>query len=195
MPTSVVQQGQAWGDKAAPGEASGRKIADLSVLASKQREWRDLPAEDKLGLINEIMTRIAVVSDKGFLEMANKNLEMMGMSPQTPEGKAQAAETAFFSCMSVKQTLFGLRQAYELRTGKSKYEHTLTNLPMKKAVNGQIITQIIPGDPASKNNPFYANNIGEIWFDPRFIKEANDVQPFNFGFFDQKADGAMVVLG
>jgi hypothetical protein len=58
------------------------------------------------------------------------------------------------------------------------------------------VAQIIPGDPASKFNPFAKSNmVGEVWFDAQQVKEQSDVKPFSFDFFDKKKDGAMVVLG
>lgn len=196
MPTTYLQQGAGWDENTSHGSTTTLQGSfDLSLLAAKQPEWRDLSAQDKLGYINAILDAIAKDGPDGFIEMANKNLQMTGMSPKTPEGQAQAAETAFFSCMSIKQTLCGLKQAYELRAGISKHQNKLTNLFTKKSINGQVIAQILPGDPASKINPFAKNNSGEIWFDPMYVKSTSDIQPFNFEFFDKKSDGICVVLG
>jgi hypothetical protein len=169
----------------------------LSDLAAKQKEWRELSAATKLGYINEILDAITnTVGPDGFMDMALKDLEMMGMPSTTPEGSAQAAETAFFSCMCIKQTLFGYKQAYEIHAGESKYSSRLNNLVTRKAINGQVVAQIIPGDPASKFNPFAKSNmVGEIWFDEQHVKEQADVKPFSFDFFDKKKDGVSVVLG
>ena len=155
-----------------------------------------LPADTKLKYINQILDGIKnVVGHEGFMEMANKDLEMMGMPSTTPEGQAWAAEVAFFTAMSIKQTLFGLKQAYEVRAGKSKMKSKLTNLLTKKSINGQVVAQVLPGDPASKINPITQGCTGEIWFDPKNVKESKDVKPFSFDFFDSKSDGIMVVLG
>ena len=171
-------------------------FADLKDLAAKQAKWRELSAVTKLGYINRILDSIQnSVGHQGFLDMANKDLDMMGMPSTTPEGQAQAAEFAFFTVMCVKQTLFSLKQAYELRAGKSKVQGQLTNLFTRKAINGQVVAQLVPGDQASKINPFVKNNTGEIWFDPMAVKEASDVKPFDFESFDKKSDKIMVVLG
>jgi len=172
-------------------------FVDLQVLAAKQKEWRTLPPAAKLDLIRELLRGIEnTVGTQGFMDMANKDLEMMGMPATTAEGQAMATETAFFSVLSIKQTLFSLQQAYEYRAGQSKVASTLTSLFTKKAINGQVVVQTIPGDPASQINPFVKNNTGEIWFDPAQVKDMTDVQPFDFDSCDKKSDHQIaVVLG
>ena len=168
----------------------------LKHLAAKQKTWRGLAPSAKLDLINQLLLGIeTTVGTQGFLDMANKDLEMMGMPSTTAEGQATAAETAFFSAMCIKQTLFSLQQAYKYRTGQSDVADKLTNLLTKKAINGQVVVQTIPGDPASKINPFAKNNSGEIWFDPHQVKDLTDVQPFDFDSCDKKSDQIAVVLG
>ena len=169
---------------------------DIKKLADKQAEWRELSAQVKLNYINKILDSIKNnAGSQAFLDMANANMEMMGIPSDSPEGAAQAAEFAFFSCLCIKQTLFGFKQAYEVRTGQSKYGAKLKSPFFRKAINGQIIAQILPGDPASSLNPFAPNNTGEIWFDKDAVKDMKDIEPFNFEFHDKKADGALVVLG
>lgn len=169
---------------------------DLKKLADKQVEWRELPARVKLSYINKILDSIEhSAGSEAFLDMANANMDMMGLPRDSPEGAAQAAEFAFFSCLCIKQTLFGFKQAYEVRTGQSKYSDQLKSPFIRKAINGQLVAQILPGDPASTLNPFAPNNTGEIWFDKDAVKNVKDVDPFNFDFCDKKADGVLVVLG
>jgi hypothetical protein len=121
---------------------------------------------------------------------------MMGMPSTSPEGQALAAETAFFSVLCIKQTLFGLKQAYQVRAQKSKLRNKLMNPFVKRSINGQVVVQIHPGDPASKINPFSKSNmVGEIWLDPKHVQDLSDVKPFNFDFFDKKKEGILVVLG
>jgi len=77
--------------------ASSSDTSDLKDLAAKQKEWRKLSADVKLDYINQILDAIKnTVGHESFMDMANKDLEMMGMPSTTPEGQAQAAETAFF---------------------------------------------------------------------------------------------------
>jgi hypothetical protein len=169
----------------------------IAKLAGKQKEWRELSAVAKLGFIDEILDAIQnSVGYDGFLEMANKDLEMMGIPSTSPEGQALAAETAFFSVMCIMQTLFGLKQAYQVRAQLSKVRNKLMNPFIKRAINGQVVVQIHPGDPASKINPFAKSDmVGEVWLDPEHVQEFSDFKPFNFDFFDKKKEGILVVLG
>jgi hypothetical protein len=163
----------------------------LEAVASKSKEWANLAVSTKLELLEELIKTMTTMGFEPHKELGEEAAISMGIPPTTDEGRYESRLQTIIFVSTVKNHLSGLQQAYKIRNGE-RPPKGVSDLEIRKAINGQICVKTFPVLSQDKMGPMGSSS-GEVWMDPEFVKEKEDVKPFSFESFE--SGGLMVVLG